>query len=312
MPGTDLRKLVTKIKDDGESFVVVRPGIVASFYVTTPFRTFAPKLAETVEAFLEFVGRGVLTSYMAEDGTRKPLTEKRLARDLGILRNPPKSADGLDWEYSSEPNGGAGELALFMAAADVDDDFPEQTSLIRLEFGENAVDELGDKVLRSFLVDQANVLGAQSGNVGLGFKYAEPFTDEAIPKVNALLPRYLAFDPCFNDAADLMRDRTYTAHWLNFLDKSMFRKCGGEKALASAAPGAKADTVGSTVVIQSSRVPAVGDRNRKSPDLGNMPGVARFLKPLRLPLDGLGDDEFDVEAWLARFDDLPNQAWNNR
>jgi hypothetical protein len=39
--------------------------------------------------------------------------------------------------------------------------------------------------------------------------------------------------------------------------------------------------------------------------------VARFLKPVRVPLTGLGDDRFDVGPWLSRFDDRPSQPWDN-
>ena len=311
MVATDLKKLTKTEKSHGKTFVIVRPGIVASYYTPSPLGALAPLIADTIERYMTFVGKGKLISYVAESGDSKPLTDKRIERDLTMLRKLPKSADGFDLEYSSEPGAGVGQHAIIVAAHDADEDFPEQASLVRLEFGEDAIEEFGEKRLIDFITAQARALKAQSANTGFGFKRASGFEDEATAAINAMLPRYLGFDPCYNDASDLMGGHTLSAHWLNMIDRALFERCGGQKALNANAPEAHVDKKGDIIAIRSSRLPPIGDRNRKADDVGTVPGVARFLKPTRVPLDGMGDDEFDVEAWLTRFDDMPNRNWDN-
>jgi len=311
MTTTDLAKLTQTIKYGARTFVHVRPGIVAAYYSVAPLPVLCARIADAIEAYAKLVGRPALGHYLAASGEKEPLTDKRLERDLKRLRNLPKSAGALDLAYSSEPDADVGEYAITVMASEEDEDFEEQASLVRFEFGHDALERLGEAPLLQFVHAQAARLQALSGNVGLGFKRGTGFDDEATAAINAMLPRYLAIDPCFDGMAELMRGHTPAAHWINILDKELFAKCGGEKALAKSAAGVQLTKVDDVVALRASRVPPVGDRNRQAKDLGCLPGVAKFLKPTRVPLDGMGDDEFDAEAWMERFDELTSRDWNN-
>lgn len=134
---------------------------------------------------------------------------------------------------------------------------------------------------------------------------------EATREVNQLLPRYLAFDPGYFLANRKMHNRTSWAHWTNIVHRELFEKCGGESALQREAPNTPFAFSGDLCVIQGSKLPPLGDVNRGAKDIGELPGVARFLKPTRIALTGLGDSVFDVSSWLARFDTLELRPWDN-
>jgi len=91
----------------------------------------------------------------------------------------------------------------------------------------------------------------------------------------------------------------------------MFATCGALPALQKTAPQVLAGSFEHGVVLRSSRVPPLGDKNLKAADLGSIPDLARFLSPTRIPLSGMGDDEFAVESWLERFDGLRALPWEN-
>lgn len=310
MNPAEIATLTRSLTDGGHEFTYLRPGIVAAYYLTADLRSAGIQIAEVIRQYIRFVGTGALTYFLAENGTFKPLDDRRLQRDLGLLGALPARPD-LSWEYSSAGDGGVGDWRIRIFAADPDEDFPELTSLVRLEFPADAVDRLQLERLVQFIAAAAGALRPQWANAGWGFKRAEPFATEARKAVNQLLPRYLGFDPGFDLAALSMRDHALGAYWLNFLDESLFAKCGGEDTLRDTAPGVQVQRSGSTVMIRASRVPPIGDSNRNAPDLGCMPGVARFLRPVRVALEGLGDDRFDVRSWLARLDDRPSLPWDN-
>lgn len=302
--------LCRSLRDDGHDFVYLRAGITASYYMTAPMQTLGSAMAEVIRQYIRFAGEGALTHFAAENGTFKPLTTKRLQRDLALLEALPRQAD-LSWEYQSVGDGGVGDHRIRIFAADADEDFPELAALVRLEFPDDAVQRYGLDRLVQFIAAVAGTLRPQSANAGWGFKRAEPFAEEAREDANALLPRYLGFDPGFDLMALTMRGHSAPAHWINFVDDELFRKCGGMEALARTESGARVEELRGLVMIRASRLPPIGDANLNAPDLGCMPGVARFLKPVRVALAGLGDDRFDVEAWLSRFDELQSQSWDN-
>ncbi len=92
---------------------------------------------------------------------------------------------------------------------------------------------------------------------------------------------------------------------------------GGASALAEHAPEAQVVDLPQGVCIRASKYPPVGDVNYHAPDIGALPGVARFLKPKRIfipatAMRGREGRELDVKAWLARFDDRDNLSWEDR
>jgi hypothetical protein len=305
-----LKVLTKSLKDDGHEFVYVRPGLIAAYYLADPLKKLGPRIAGTIERYRAFVGPGSLTAYLAENGTYKALAQARLDRDGKLLRKLPAKAD-LRWIYSSNNDGGVGEYKIHLFASDPDDDFPEMTTLLRLEFPADAAKRYGLEELVRFIIQEAEQLEAQSGNAGWAFKRAEAFASEARKAVNAFLPRYLGFDPCFDLAGLEMRGQSPWAHWINLLDRDLFGECGGEKAIRATAPDAKLEKYRGGVAIRASKFPPIGDVNRGAKDLGSMADVERFLTPIRIKLDGLGDNVFDIKAWLSRFDDRQPGEWDN-
>lgn len=304
-------RLAFTIECAGRTFVHVRVGLVASFYLTSPLPDQCLHISRAIEAYIKLVGRERLACYFAEDGEKKVLSDRRLERDLKLLRNLPKSAEGFDLEYSSEPTASVGDYGIKVVASERDEDFEDEASLVRFEFSHDTLEVLGERAVLDFMLTQAGQLRSQSGNAGLGFKRATGFEDEATATINALLPRYLAIDPCFDDAADLMRGHAPSAHWISFVDRDLYATCGGDKVRLEVAPGVLTTEVDDVIALRASRLPPIGDKNRRAEDIGCLPDLARFLAPVRVPLDGLGDDDFEVAAWLGRFDSLPSRNWNN-
>jgi hypothetical protein len=290
---------------------VIRPGIVANFYVASKVRGVGPLLADTLERYVQFVGRKAAAFYLAENGSMKPLDDRRLQRDLKLLRRLPDTVEGFDWFYSEIGDGGVGDHLLHLSNQEPNAVFPGRDALVHFAFPADAIERYGRDRLVAFLFGEAKELGIESGNIGWGLVRGIVFEDQAIAEANKLLPRFLGFDPCYPWAHDYMREHTAWAHWANLLHPDLFSACGGKAALTKSAPDAQLEKHSGFFAIWGSKLPPIGDANRGAPDLGCLPGVARFLKPKRVPLTGLGDDKLDAPAWLARFDSLPNKPWDN-
>lgn len=296
----------------GQRFVFVRPGIVATFYLDAPVAKAASAIADAVPSYLDFVGSEAIHGYLAQNGTYKQFSNERLQRDLKVMRSASPKAPGPDLEYSSEANGTVGPFGISVRGSDNDDVFPLSVSLLRLEFPElgsgasHSIERLVDFVMR-----EAVELRAQSGSVGWGFKRAPAFTREATEMINTLLPRYLCFDPCYGGFGRQMRNKTPPPNWVTFVRKPLFAQCGGQDRLSQVAPSARSVVVGDMVFLRAAKMPPIGDTNRGAKDIGAIPDVARFLKPLRVTIGGLGDQKFDAAAWLSRFDEVASRPWDN-
>jgi Protein of unknown function (DUF3396) len=312
MNKSDMNKLTFSASEGKDRLVYVRPGIVATFYVGPPAHKAAHYIADGIVRYLDFVGMDSIASFLSQNGTFKEFSSKRLERDLKIMRNADPTEDGPDLEYSSDPDGGVGDYGISVTGAHNDDKlFPRSASLARFDFPADAVDRHGLDDLLEFAQSQATVLKAQSGNVGFAFKRSPAFESEATKAINPLLLRYTGFDPAYDGFSMYMRDRTPSAHWVNVLDKKLFAKCGGAKRLKELAADTELTERGGIAVMRGAKLPPVGDRNKKAKDLGSLPGVARFLKPLRVDIAGLGDNKLRASDWLARFDEMPAQDWDN-
>lgn len=311
MDHLDLQNLTKTVLYDKRTFCVAQAGIIANLYIAGRLQTIAPLIADSIQAFIAIVGQEQLGFYWADNGTMKKLDTKRIERDSQMLRRLPKNTEGFDWLYSDSGDGGASGQAVYVYGRNADEDFPNQLSLVRFEFLPNAMERYGTEALLNFILNEANRLHAQSGNIGWGFKRGIAFESEAVDAINRILARYLGFDPGYIHAAEEMNGHTPWAHWINILNRDLFNQCGGEPTLRREAPSAQLRSLGELFVIQGSRLPPIGDANRGAVDIGELPGVARFLKPTRVDVSGLGDDVFDAAAWSARFDGLKLRPWDN-
>jgi hypothetical protein len=295
----------------GHEFCITRAGLVANYYVATPLDHFGARCADVISNYLSFVPPGSLSHHISSSGYVKPLPAKRIKRDLNTLRTVPPDADSLGLDYFSSDDGSASAFAVKLFAMQVTTVMTHVVGLLRLEFPHDTLTTFGTEALVDFLFKQAIQLETQVGNFGFGLKRSPIFRKEATAAVNRVALRYIAVDPCYDLTMLDLRNRTDWAHWITWLDEPTFTACGGNEALAGFAPGAVTTQAGGIKQIQASKLPPVGDVNRGAKDIGLLPGVAQFLKPLRTPLDGLGDPVFDAVRWLERFDDLQNQPWDN-
>ena len=108
-----------------------------------------------------------------------------------------------------------------------------------------------------------------------------------------------------------MRGHTFSAHWLNLLNDRLSDALGGFQQISQRLAAADVRRISDGVLIRGCKRPAIGDLNRRAPDIGLLPDVARLLKPTRAPVTRMGEPSFDAARWLARFDDMESRPWDN-
>lgn len=146
--------------------------------------------------------------YWADNGYRKPLSNKKLNRDLKLLRNYPTDYEGCYMDYLDGEDGGASKYSVFIYASEPNQNFPNCLKLIRFQFSPDALEVYGEKKFIDFIHYGAQALSAQSGNAGFGFHRGAAFESEATKEVNMLLPFYIGFDPEYLVAAYKMNKHT--------------------------------------------------------------------------------------------------------
>lgn len=309
----DFEPLVKTIQIDGAPHVLVRPGLSICLYSATSLPTLGPHVSAALDAYLESIAPAALKSYLAPDGYYKKLTTKRVATDKKNLGNVSDDCEAFSLEYSQGEEGEAGTHAFFFRGSKFDEDFPTETSLLRLEFPPEVIERPGAEAVLDFIARIACMVPFQSGNAGFAFKRSQLYFPESTSQINAMLPRYLGFDPSYHPARESLRGHTFSAHWVNLFGGELLGKVGGIKSVKEALPPQAVRELEGGIMIRSSRLPAVGDANRKALDVGKMPAVARLLKATRVKIKGFGQpaEVFDAMAWLARFDKMSDLAWDN-
>lgn len=306
-----IEKLTKTVRSFGELSCVLQPGFVINLYTAEPLLSICPYIADSIERFLALIGREKLTFYWADNGYRKPLTDKKLNCDLKLLRNYPIDFEGCYMMYLDSADGGASKYSVYIYASEPDETFPDVLKLIRFGFPSDALEVYGKDKIIDFIYHEAQVLSVQSGNAGFGFHRGLAFESESTKEVNMLLHFYIGFDPEYVPAVFEMNNCTSWANWINIVHNDLFKKCGGEKQLKAEAPNVELHKLKDIIIIRSSKYPPIGDISIGAKDIGELPGVARFLKPTRIELTGLGDGIFDIKSWLSRFDHLELKPWNN-
>ncbi len=289
----------------------VAPCIAIMLYSPLTLPDLAPALGEALERFLAAIPPDTLRSCWAGESMKK-LTPQRIKRDLKTLGNMPKSMEQFYLQYSQGENGAPGTHGVLILADRFEEEHVTRTNLLRLEFPPDGAE--GDRLdtLLTFVKDVAAHFPYSVGSVGFGFSY-HIFDRFARKQINAMLPRYLAFDASSIYPRLFMRGRTPTAAWINLLDAPTLQQLGGREALERAVPAAEVAQVGNGVMVRAARRPPVGDVNRRAPDIGLLPALARFMKPTRFRMPSLRwADETEVDRWLERFDTLTSTSWNNR
>jgi hypothetical protein len=291
-------------------YPVAIAGLCAFFYFDRPVAAIARELADGLERYVDYVGLETLRSYIGSSGYWKPMARRRLNADLKHLRNFPPDYEGAHINYDAGEGGVPGPFGVVVAALELDF-WKTRDNLIRFDFPPDWVGAHPPEEFMSFIVGLLDAMAVESANVGLAFKRTEGSKGSAIRGVNRLLPRYLGLDPCYSNVAYDLHGRTFTAHWLNFVNDGLAKVLGGHDALASALPGCEVRKLSRGTLIRGAKYPPIGDINRGAPDLGCLPDVARALGLTRVDIEAFGEPDFDARAWLARLDELPSRPWDN-
>jgi|GEM_PF-3077572 len=293
--------------DRGKTYVLAQPGVVTTFYLDGDWIPACAAIADAIEIYFTVVPRTEMRNYWANDGTTRTVGPRVISGDLRRLRNLPDHYEGYVLRYDSAPWYGVGDNFVEVRVLGPGVDWPQAVHLLRFGFPFNALDLYGQNEFLLLIERIAEVLPIHCGHVGYGF--ARVF-QESDGFVYPLLQRYLGFDACdVHTYANVLAGHTYRAQWLTILSASLFTRLGGPSRLEEMAPQARLWSSASQSFIMSSRLPAVGDVTRGATDLGALPGVARFMRPLRVSPSGQHD--YDVPAWLASLDDLADSDWDN-
>lgn len=304
-----LERLSVKSPSGG---ILARPTLSLFLYSKMPVQTLAARAADAIAFYVETIGIDKLVTVAGSAGQLREFTPRKLARDLAQLRKFPASLGAAWVEYDSDPDGWVGEYGLYFYATDFEgyEYERESVNLLRVDFPHNACARHGVETLLEFVTRIAVVFGCESGNAGLTFKRTSWTKGDATAGVNRLLPRFLAFDPCYSDVRDNLRGHTTWAHWINLLGSSLTVELGGSDLVANRMADADVRLLqDGTTFIRNADLPPAGDSNRQAPDIGLMPACAALMRPLRVQLSGLGDRVTDVAAWLSRFDAMKPRPW---
>ena len=307
----DFAQFYLRTTVSGHNHLLVRPGISVVFFLDEPVPLVCKASAELIEAFFSWVPRNIFRSYLAKDGYYKPLTNSQIAKDLKALRNLTASHKGYQLDYSEAELGEVGSHAIFIESIEPTVNRPEIASLIRLEFPEDIIQKWGEVRFLQIITEAAELLPFASAHAGFAFKRSMAFESASLRAVAPLLPRYIGFDPSDYWIATRMRGYTSTSHWINLLGPELTKTFGGHSEVQAKVGEAEIKSIRNGIWIRAARLPSIGDVNRGADDIGELPTVARFLRPVRCPNPRSGDRSFDVAAWLARFDDLPAKNWDN-
>ena len=269
-------------------------------------------MAQALEVYLEFIPDGTLQTYFANNGTYKQYTTRQLNKDLKILRNIPEGYEAFLFEYSQGVNGEVGTHAAYFYGTLLDlPERPLETNLLRMEFPHDVLDDVGIERFIDFVVTIANLVPLESGNVGYAMKRSQLYKNDVSPLVNQFLPRYIGFDPSYEDVRDEAKGHTFSAHWINLFGEELTKRLGGQEVIRKALPEADIRQLDHTLLVRGVKLPPIGDVNRRAPDIGCLPDLARLMIPTRLDITGFGEPNFDPMPWLARYDKMAAQPWDN-
>jgi len=296
----------------GQEEQSVWPSITVSLYSSETLAVLGPYAANALEAFVNNIPTGVLKSAHLDSGDIGKFTKQRFNRDLKLFRQPPSNETVLGCMYSSSGLGPPNDFGVYITIIDLTrESYSQYENLLRIDLPAS-FSTSPEKIIELVKTISAN-FPISSGVCGWGLShwYQDRF---AVEQTLQILPRYIGFEHSSPLPLKWQRGKLTSPSWLTILPKTTIQKLGGEKALLSVAPKIKIIDFGDNCIIRAAYLPIVGDKNRAALDVGNLPGVAAFTKPLRAPIPFLRANrtELNTAAWLARFDDMPNRPWDNR
>jgi len=309
---TELNELAIYFTLENRQHLAVLPGLSLTLFSDVALGDLSPHIADVLELYLSEIPAGTLRTYHSNSGYYRPLSHRQINKDLKLLRALPADVIDLSIDYSQGEYGQVGTHGFTVLGSRPRKGIPRMSSLLKIEFPWQAATEEGLERFISFVLEVGDRVPFSCGNAGYSFKRLRVLESECIEAILPKLTRFLGFEPCDHYACNQMKGYCPTAHWLNLLGKEYTDRLGGVESIALTVPNAHILTTKYGTIIQSAKRPPIGDINSGALDIGELPNVARLLRPCRDPEFEISyADEFDAVAWLARFDNLPVQDWDN-
>lgn len=301
----DFQKLVGTLKDDGEEFILYRPGISFNLFYDSPLGDIGPSVAKIIEDYIAFIAPDTIEKYLAQSDYKK-LSAKVLSRHLDALKAAEEGDEFYELHLGPGVDPGVGYSIHLKATALAEPDiYPDQTNLLTLEFPPDVLDKKGVQPFIDFLVGCANRHKFHYGIAGYAFQHSVmTLVEEAQEKIAKASLRYIGFDISYAHIRDDLKGYIHNVSWLNFFGPTLLKKLGGTAKLQGQLPdGASLTALKSGAMVRVAELPPVGDMNKKAPDIKPLRALAKLTKPLRIETDYLGSDDDDfAERWLTRLD----------
>jgi hypothetical protein len=301
----DFSKLICKLKDDGEEWILYRPGISFDLFYDSPLGEIGRSLALIIEDYLTFIAPDSIEKYLGASGYKK-LSKKTITTYLGDLNAAEAGDEFYELHLGSGVEPGPGYAVHLKASGLADrDTYPFETNRLTLEFPPDILDKKGVEPLVEFLIGCANRHPFYYGIAGYAFQHSVmTMVDHAQERIAKAAMRYLAFDISYGDIRYELDGHIHNVSWMNFLGSTILDKLGGAKKVQALLPGGAVLTpLQDGAVVRVAPLPPVGDVNKGASDLLPLKAFAKIAKPLRIETDYLGSDDDDfAERWLRRLD----------
>jgi hypothetical protein len=305
----------------GTPKVIVRPSVSMVFYSRASFGAVKSAVAQALELYLRLTPadalRGIHRERMdpvtGEEWSPFDADQKQVLFEA--LRNTPAGEEDFNVILGATLDGQAGDYGFAFSGINFElaEDADQAESVLRLDFPWNLLQQMSDSEAVQLFGRIAAMFPSCSGNAGMSYIHPLTFMPESGDEIARLSRRYLGFDLAHDFVALEIRHKVHTAHWLNLLDEERMAALGGFGRISSALGACDVRRCAGGLLIRSARLPPIADVNRRTPDIGQMPEVARFLQPIRFEnglLVGMGDSDAGRQ-WLGRLDTLPPRPWNN-
>lgn len=322
MPPANLDIFARDALREGQACKAVVPGLAIVLYTDAELSIATAAAADVLEAYLNFVPPGAIAATYAfgddeySDGL-VPFDQRRRLQLLHDLRNGPPMIDddGYDFVLFGTLDGQAsGHGVRFRGTTVPDpDDFPNETSMLRLELPWNVLETVELETFVEFVHAVARAFPFCTGHAGLSFVNTVVFEAPAREEIAKLQPRLLGFDCAYDWMYVYMGGHVAPAHWIQLLDPRAIEGLGGRNALVEGLAECVCTDLQNGLAIRAARYPPVGDVNRKALDIGRLPALARALAPMAYSEAGevgLGDEQRG-QAYLERFNKLTSRPWDN-
>lgn len=290
---------------------VSAPTLSLFLFSNDPLSELGPRAADALELYLsEYGGRHLRTKFK-QSGQPGEITGKAVKSDLARLR----SSGGIPEYrviYDSDPSAWVGEWGVFFEGVElpVTPDEADRANFMKFDFQPQFGTVENVEATYNALHRLVSLFGPSYGYASYCLKRSEGTLGSTRKQVTALISRYRGLDPCYLPMRFSMRDRSFAAHWIDVIGNDTARSWGISDQLSKLS-GPVVTSAKNAHILRNATIPELGDANRPGGSQGSIPTIARLLRPFRTPISGLGSPDFDVQSWLARYDDLQDGPWDN-